>query len=226
MTSRNTQQCLLRLSSYLIPIIWLILTITYCGHLMHYESSNQIKSNTWFHSLQNNHKDRILSAVNTLRCLTTPGCYPKVPCSNRKESPAKLPVKSTWEEHSFCVHDLNLSAHLIANNSSDSENDDPPCIVYSFGLYNSIDWESKMANAFHCQVFAFDPTSTLFNSTPAVGVKFYKLGLQGVGADVSSTKAAQYDVIDPLSLRTLGQIVKMLGHQGKQIDVLRLDCEY
>ena len=81
-----------------------------------------------------------------------------------------------------------------------------------------------MANTFHCQVFAFDPTSTLFNSTPAVGVKFYKLGLQG--ADVSSTKAAQYDVIDPSLLRTLGDIVEMLGHQGKQIDVLRLDCEY
>jgi hypothetical protein len=108
---------------------------------------------------------RIISAVNGLRCLTTRGCFPNVPCASGRK-PTKLQLEKNWEEHSFCAHDFL------------PEKKKTPCIVYLFGLFDSIDWEAWTANKFGCQVFAFDPTFE-FNSNPAPGVSFYKLGLQG-----------------------------------------------
>ena len=61
-------------------------------------------------------------------------------------------------------------------------NKNKTCLVYSFGLDNSIDWEARMASVFGCEVYGFDPTSK-FNATPAPGVHFRKLGLKGVGSD-------------------------------------------
>lgn len=156
----------------------------------------------------------MLSAVTTLRCLTTPGCYPTAPCASEMK-PKNLQVKASWEQHSFCTSDLV---------SRDKE-DAPPCLVYSFGINDNIEWESKMASTFGCEVYAFDPTSKKLNATPAKNVYFHKLGLQGVGSDVSATNARQYDAIDPKRLRGFGEIIEKMGHKGRDIDVLRLDCE-
>ena len=99
------------------------------------------------------------------------------------------------------------------------------CLVYSFGVHDSTEWEQKMAKEFGCDVYAFDPTSKFATEDVAPGVKFYKLGLQGSDVDVSQTHSALYDAIDPSKLRTLGDIRVMLGHTTRQVDVLRLDCE-
>ena len=42
---------------------------------------------------------------------------------------------------------------------------------------------------------------------------------------MSTTHSALYDAIDPEKLRTLSDIREMLGHEQRQVDVLRLDCE-
>lgn len=121
------------------------------------------------------------------------------------------------EQHSFCTGDLAISAQkAIAKQEK--------CLVYSFGVHDSTDWEQKMAREFGCDVYAFDPTSK-FDTNIAPGVEFYKLGLQGAGTDMSQTHSELYDAIDPTKLRTLGDIREMLGHQTRQVDVLRLDCE-
>ena len=106
-------------------------------------------------------------------------------------------------------------------------NKNKTCLVYSFGLDNSIDWEARMASVFGCEVYGFDPTSK-FNATPAPGVHFRKLGLKGIGSDdalSTTTNAGHYDTINTTLLHTLNEIRDMLGHQGREIDVLRMDCE-
>ena len=82
-------------------------------------------------------ESRLLSAVSGLRCLTTPGCYPNVPCASNMK-PSKIKLDKVWEEHSFCVQDL-----LSKENNKETKS--LPCLVYSFGLFDSVDWESKMA---------------------------------------------------------------------------------
>ena len=145
------------------------------------------------------------SALTTIRCLTTPGCFRSLKCRS-KTDPQKIQRKKKWEEQSFCIDDLNRH----------------DCIVYSFGIHDSWEWEAKMAKLFGCQVFAFDPTQN-YDRDLAPGLKFYSLGLQGAGADVSKTHGIEYASIPKHKLRTLDQIMKDLGHSS--LDLLMLDCE-
>jgi hypothetical protein len=131
------------------------------------------------------------TAINTLRCLTTPGCYPKSRCSD-DTPPMKISVKNWWEEQSFCTNDLIEERGDATSKGKDSVDDG--CLVYSFGINSSTEWEEKMATVFGCEVFAFDPTSN-FPTEVAPGVTFHKLGLQGVGTDISNTHSALYDAL-------------------------------
>ena len=166
-----------------------------------------------------NHQNRSFSltrAVNTLRCFIKPGCYPNIRCANKDKEPMAVSVKRGWEAHGFCTSDLLTSKgeHLP----------DQKCLVYSFGIHTNTDWEVNVATLFGCDVYAFDPTSDL-PQIISPGVTFHRLGLQGEGSDVSRTHSDLYDSINATRLRTLGQIVRFLGHEGRQIDILRLDCE-
>lgn len=157
-------------------------------------------------------RDRALSdAANTMRCLTIPRCYPTIRCSDGAE-PMKVPVGRKWEQQAFCTGDLAAKAK------------ESKCLVYSFGINDNTEWEQKIAKEFGCDVFAFDPTSD-FNQDVAPGVTFHQLGLHGAGVDVSKTHSVSYDALDPSKLKTLGEIIKLMGHDGRKIDVLRLDCE-
>ncbi|KAL3804086.1 hypothetical protein HJC23_006477, partial [Cyclotella cryptica] len=165
-------------------------------------------------SLNPERRRRALSdAVNTLRCLTIPGCYPTIRCSDGKE-PMKVPVRRTYEQQAFCTGDL----------TSQRKEPNQKCLVYSFGINDNTEWEEKISKEFGCDVFAFDPTS-IFSNYVAPGVTFHQLGLQGAGVDVSSTHSVSYDALDPSKLRTLGEIINAMGHTGRTIDILRLDCE-
>lgn len=145
------------------------------------------------------------AALTTIRCLTTPGCFRSLKCRSKK-TPQKIQRKKKWEEQSLCIEDLHKDN----------------CIVYSFGIHDSWEWEAKVAKLFGCQVFAFDPTQN-YERDLAPGLKFYSLGLQGAGADVSKTHGIEYASIPKDKLRTLDRIMKDLGHS--KLDVLMLDCE-
>lgn len=149
--------------------------------------------------------------MNTLRCFTMPGCYPSIRCADGAK-PLKIPVSRTWEQQAFCTSDLALQSK------------EPKCLVYSFGINDNTKWEEKIAKEFGCDVFAFDPTSK-FKKDVAPGVTFHQLGLQGAGVDVSKTHSLSYDALDPSKLKTLGEIIKLMGHEGRNIDIWRLDCK-
>lgn len=147
------------------------------------------------------------AALATMACFTTPGCFPSAKCQTGV--PQKLQRKKKWEEQSFCVDDLK------------SSND---CLVYSFGIHVSTEWEEKVAREFGCEVHAFDPTMN-HKKDLAPGVTFHKLGLQALGTDMSTTHAFEYDANDPKLLLSLPEITRRLGHENRTIDVLMQDCE-
>jgi hypothetical protein len=148
------------------------------------------------------------AALFTLRCLTTPGCFRSMEC--RTGVPQRIKRKKKWEEQAFCVDDLRLQR--------DS------CLVYSFGIHTSWEWEEKVARLFGCDVHAFDPTMN-HPSQLAPGVTFHQLGLQAAGTDMSATHSDLYEAIDVDKLLSLDKIKTRLGHDNRKLSVLMLDCE-
>lgn len=175
------------------------------------------------------------AALATLRCLTTPRCFPTSACRSGG-IPQKIRRKKKWEEHSFCVNELLALPSSSKPTAKDENNGttsirssksnvaESPCLVYSFGIHESYEWEEKVARLFHCEVHAFDPTMD-HPTQLAPGVTFHKLGLQGEGTDMSATHAVDYQPIDPSRLLSLRQIMQRLQHVGRTIHVLALDCE-
>lgn len=163
----------------------------------------------------NNDEHAYQFALTTIRCLTTPGCFPSVKCRSGKP-PKKIARGKRWEQHSFCIEDLQHAA--------EKKKDDGGCLVYSIGIHTSTEWEEKVARLFGCEVHAFDPTVNHAKNL-APGVTFHKLGLQGEGTDMSATRSAEYGAIDPTLLLSLTEIMERLGHTGRSLDVLMMDCE-
>jgi hypothetical protein len=178
--------------------------------------SSYSKDNLPLSPLNDAQKLRYTSALATMACFVTPGCFPAAQC--RHGEPKKFQRRKKWEEQSFCVDDL------VRDNNENKNNVDDGCLVYSFGIHESWEWEEKVARFFPCEVHAFDP-SVNHATNLAPGLTFHKLGLQATGTDMSRTHAAEYDPIDPNLLLPLNQIMEILGHQNRTIDVLTMDCE-
>lgn len=175
--------------------------------LSYTNSSQEINSNLYIKS--SDYEYMYQSALNTLGCFITPQCYPRYKC--RTGHPQKLARQKRWEEIAFCTDDLKRR-----------EKSNDRCLVYSFGIYNSIEWETKVAKLFDCEVHAFDPT---VNHTNTSLVTFHKLGLQGEGSNVSLTNGVEYNAKDPNLLLSLPEIMERLGHTGRKLSVLMMDCE-
>ena len=174
------------------------------------------------HTLPRGYDKELLfqSALNTLSCFITSKCFPRWRC--RHGVPKKIQRRKVWEEMSFCTGDLQArSEELKSSSQPDSDEQPTKCLVYSFGIERSIEWERKIARYFDCEVHAFDPTTFHKNTSQ---LTFHQLGLQGEGTN-KTTNAAEYKAIDPSRLLTLTNIMKRLGHGERTIDVLMLDCE-
>jgi hypothetical protein len=130
-----------------------------------------------------------------------------------KSPPKRIQRQKKWEEQAFCTQDL-----------WDAAERNKGCLVYSFGIHTSVEWEEKVARLFGCDVHAFDPTMD-HPTNIASGVTFHKLGLQAAGTDMSATHGTDYTAIDPTLLLPLDGIMDQLGHTGRKLDVLMLDCE-
>eukprot|EP00957_Ditylum_brightwellii_P078640 5978624-Ditylum_brightwellii.AAC.1 len=150
-------------------------------------------------------------ALLKLRCFTSPGCFPSVKCHHGQPQKIKRIKKS--EEQSFCSDDLRVEVQGGGK-----------CLVYSFGVFDSLEWEENIADMFGCEVHSFDPTVNL-PPNPVPGVTFHRLGLQGVDTDMSATHSERYSPVDQSRLLPLEDIKIKLGHHNRSIDVLNLDCE-
>ena len=102
------------------------------------------------------------------------------------------------------------------------------CLVYSFGVADRDVYTEEMAQR-GCQVIAMDPTvKHPTNWMP--NVKFYPWGLAN-RAQTENQPAAKTSWSHPIygtitgSFYTIPEIVEKLGHAGKTITALKLDCE-
>jgi len=116
------------------------------------------------------------------------------------------------------------------------END---CLVYNFGVATQNDVpDFSFERGLHevapnCDIHVFDPQKDYTNELrEAVGstASFHQYGLKASYAqnetytDSYSLRKAQWSSDVTAQLRTLQEIKKELGHEGRTIDVLALDC--
>ncbi|CAG5118561.1 unnamed protein product, partial [Candidula unifasciata] len=93
----------------------------------------------------------------------------------------------------------------------------PPCTIYSFGINYDFSFDDEASTVYGCHVFSFDPS---MNKLPdkmdrSPLVHFYKVGLSNT-ATITNNKWA---------LKTFTDIRSMLGHNTKDIDIVKMDIE-
>ena len=103
------------------------------------------------------------------------------------------------------------------------------CMVYSFGSAGLDEYERELWALTNCEIHIFDPSDRAAHMTEKVqeyGAYFHKVGL-GDGFDVAKglwgyTRKQGHESRPTMRLH---DIVKMLGHDGKIIDILKVDIE-
>ena len=106
------------------------------------------------------------------------------------------------------------------------EQEQPPCLIYTFGIAGAWEFEDWAGgDALACEVHAFDPTDKYrkqHQEHQAKNVHFHFWGLRG-------SKEAKKDFHTYGSLggemKTIGEIWTTLGHRGRQINAVKMDCE-
>jgi len=106
---------------------------------------------------------------------------------------------------------------LAARNKEKKERGEPPCLVYSVGSANNVGFEAAVTQYTQCEVHTFDPTLT----KPFVGDKYATFHPWGLGNDGEHVTFGASN----FTTKSLETIVKDLGHTGRTIDVLKIDCE-
>jgi len=91
------------------------------------------------------------------------------------------------------------------------------CLVYSVGSNNQIDFETSVYKHLNCETHTFDPTL----DKPFVGDEYAIFHDWGLGKDGDAKKIKQ----KTFTAKSLETIVKDLGHEGRTIDILKIDCE-
>ncbi|XP_046554944.1 probable methyltransferase-like protein 24 isoform X3 [Haliotis rubra] len=100
-----------------------------------------------------------------------------------------------------------------------------PCLVYSFGIDNDFSFDDAMAKR-GCTVYSFDPSMGVTDHRHSERVFFKNMGL---GASDTDSFHPNFDGYVRHStswkVRTLKSIMKLLGHEKRVIDVLKIDIE-
>jgi hypothetical protein len=92
----------------------------------------------------------------------------------------------------------------------------PPCLVYNVGSYNQVGFERALHNLTRCEIHTFDPTL----ADPYTGgaySAFHPIALGSVLGTFGTNKG--------LKGKSLAEIMSELGHTGRRLDVLKVDCE-
>lgn len=109
------------------------------------------------------------------------------------------------------------------NNPEDGDNND--CLVYSFGRGSpnartfdfafETDLLKLLGGPESCEIHFFDHRLNKFAGNPPDGIILHSWGLEG-SVDARSSRR---------NFMTLKETVHHLGHEGRELDILRIDCE-
>lgn len=128
-----------------------------------------------------------------------------------------------WHQHNFepsfvCGQELRIGRwgdggkwicdpHRIPKNN---------CLVYSVGSNNDFSFETAVLDTIspHCEIHTFDPSvgTDPSNWPKSRGVHFHPWGIS------HTTEPDRH-------FFTMDDVVKKLGHQGRSIDIFKIDCE-
>ncbi|XP_055888158.1 probable methyltransferase-like protein 24 [Biomphalaria glabrata] len=102
----------------------------------------------------------------------------------------------------------------------------PPCLVYSFGIDNDFRFDDAMAEI-GCEVFSFDPSMGVEDHQRSERVRFLNLGIATFDSDNFMPLMDGYTLNSKKTwkIRTLSSIKKMLGHEKRALDILKIDVE-
>ena len=117
----------------------------------------------------------------------------------------------------LCGVDL-MSAEAARSREDGSDN----CLVYNVGSHNQIDYEVSVHEYIGCEVHTFDPTvsSDVYLGKAYSYFHEWGLGLDGEEMDFY-LDGKQHHWVN----KGFDQIVEALGHKGRKIDMLKIDCE-
>jgi hypothetical protein len=93
------------------------------------------------------------------------------------------------------------------------------CLVYSVGSNNNIMFEKAVKRHIGCEIHTFDPTLR----SPFVGNDYAVFHPWGVGKEGEKVHLKNPDV--NFVTQSIDSIMKNLGHEGRKIDIFKIDCE-
>jgi hypothetical protein len=99
------------------------------------------------------------------------------------------------------------------------KNRNDTCLVYSVGSYNDVTFEKAVKEYIGCEIHTFDPTL----QDPFVGDAYATFHPWGVGAEGEQVYFGGLNVT--FVTQSVESIVNQLGHQGRKIDIFKIDCE-
>jgi len=193
---------------------------------------------------RDNPQDYIKGVVQSFQSSSNPGelVPQKMPRNFQPEQPSWINLKPeemsakeimdyfSWSNSSSCKLTHDFGGKMMINPSGlDGQKAiciQPPsvappsgsCIVYSIGINNEWSFDDAMEQ-YGCTVYAFDPSMNdakdQFNRSSKI--HFYKIGL---GALDETNDSRGWKTL------SLGGIRRLLGHQDRIIDYLKMDIEF
>lgn len=118
----------------------------------------------------------------------------------------------------ICGVDLMAAEAKAAREDSRHQN----CLVYNIGSHNQIDYEVSVNQYIGCEVHTFDPT---VETSKYKGNDYSIFHQWGVGLDGEEINFNINGKDWHWFNKGFDKIVEELGHKGRKIDMLKIDCE-
>ncbi|KAJ8304970.1 hypothetical protein KUTeg_018553 [Tegillarca granosa] len=93
-----------------------------------------------------------------------------------------------------------------------------PCLVYSFGILHEYSFDDDVAATYNCEVHSFDPSDGREDYRHAPMVWFHNTGISDFNGYLKVNNKQW-------KMRRLETIRNELGHENRNIDILKIDVE-